>query len=705
MAMDRAISLSTRIDELPGIAARSIPGLRELGLTNLGKLIAHLPLRHERLEAEAAVEDLEAERIVSARGEITATRVVLRHPKRFEAVLMDNGQRLDLVWFHALYMREKILPGMRLRVQGKAKKYGPGLQIANPKIEILKDEAEPVATRARLRPVYPANERIKSVAIERAIESVLPRALPLLEDHLPPELLEARELPSLARAYELIHRPRTEGDLEEGRRRLAYDELLLLQLGVQMKRNQLRREMSAPPLPCTEAIDRRIRGRLPFELTASQNSALQEIAADVARSTPMNRLLQGDVGSGKTAVAAYAMLLSVAAGHQAALMAPTELLAEQHYATLRELLAASRVEIRLITSSQEPAARRAALGEIASGEASLVIGTHALLEETVRFKSLGLAIIDEQHRFGVHQRAALRAKGEKERVTPHVLVMTATPIPRTLALTMFGDLDVSSIRGLPPGRVPTRTRIVARPRRREVYDFARQRLEKGEQAFVVVPAIDSREESDSTQTVTGVKELLAELQSGAFAGVAMGMLHGRLKARDRAEIMAKFRAGDIRCLVATTIVEVGVDVPNATLMIIEHADRFGLAQLHQLRGRVGRGARAGVCVLVSDEPEDAEPSVATQRLQLLVETTDGFRLAEGDWALRGSGGFFDTRQSGLTSLRVADLVRDRDLLEVARRDAQDWIGRSPLLKGPGEGLVLRRLMKTFGTELGLVAVG
>jgi len=702
MPAERAISLSTKLEDLPGIPARLFPGLRELGLTNLGKLIAHLPIRHERLEAEAPVDELEAGHIVSARGEITATRVVLRRPQRFEAALMDDGRRLDLVWFNALYMRDKIKPGMRLRVQGKAAKYGPGLQIANPKFEILKDEAEPVQGESRIRPVYSANERIKSPAIEQAITGVLDLALPLLKDHLPESLIASRELPPLPRAYELIHRPQNEGDADEGRRRLAYDELLLLQLGVQMKRAHLRQQLRSPALALTDAIDKRIRARFPFVLTPSQNHAIAEIAHDLSLSTPTNRLLQGDVGSGKTAVALYAMLMAVASGHQAALMAPTELLAEQHHATIRELLRDSKVEVRLVTASQSN--RDATVKDIDSGKAGIVIGTHALLEENVRFKSLALAIIDEQHRFGVHQRAALRAKSQIAGTTPHVIVMTATPIPRTLALTMFGDLDVTVIKGLPPGRAAVKTRSVTRSKRAEVYAFLRQRLDKGEQGFVVVPAIDSREQTDSAATVTGVRELVKELETGALDSISVAPLHGRMKPSLRAETMDRFRAGDVRCLIATTIVEVGVDVPAATVMVIEHADHFGLAQLHQLRGRVGRGKNPGVCILIADEAT-AESPEPNPRLELLVQTTDGFKLAEGDWQIRGSGGFFDTRQSGLSSLRVADLHRDRELLELARRDARDWIERSPSLTGPDEALVLRRMMKTFGSELGLVAVG
>jgi ATP-dependent DNA helicase RecG len=712
------LSLSTPIAEVPGITERVAASLRELGLVNLGRLLAHLPLRHEMIEAETSVAELVPDRIGCARGEITATRVVMKKPRpRFEAVLIDEGQRLDLVWFNQTYLRDKVRPGLRLRVQGPVKRFGPGVQMSNPKFDVLAEDADPPSTKARIRPVYPASERVKSLVIEKAIDKVLDLALPLVEEHLPEPLRVAREMPTLADAYRLIHRPQNEGDAEHALRRLAYDELLMLQIAVHLKRSRLRLELKAPALGATPEIDRRIRERFPFELTASQNDAIAEITQDLATATPSNRLIQGDVGSGKTAVALYAMLLAVGAGHQAALMAPTELLAEQHLDSIEGILKGSRVRIALLTGSTQ---NEQLLADIAAGKVDLILGTHALLAEQVKFKSLALAVIDEQHRFGVHQRATLREKASDEKSTPHVLVMTATPIPRTLALTVFGDLDVSVIRGLPPGRKPTKTRAVTTDLRGEVYDFVRQRLEKGEQAFVVVPAIDgsaseamsdmgdaTSEAKGTTPEIKSVRELVRELSSGPLAGVSIAPLHGRMNHDERQRTMEQFRSGTIQCLVATTIVEVGVDVPNATIIVIEQAERFGLAQLHQLRGRVGRGKKSGVCVLVSDlaASKAAEATDAQRRLQLLVDTTDGFRLAEGDWELRGSGDFFKAAQSGRTPLKVADLFRDRTLLDLARRDAMEWVLRSPRLDQPEEQLLHRRMMKAFGTTLGLVVVG
>lgn len=720
---DNPVTLATPLRDLKAIHARSRAGLEALGLTNLGRLIAHLPMRHEMLEEETPIASLEPDRIGSARGEVSATRVVMTRPRpRFEAVLCDEDERLDLVWFNQTFLRDRIKAGTRLRVQGNVRVHGPGLQMINPTFEILAAE-EPPRQHARLRPVYPASEAIKSAAIERSILATLDLALPLLEDHLPETLRRERELIGLAQAYERMHRPASEQEVAQARRRLAYDELLLLQLGVQLKRSQWRRRLCAPALPLEPAIDRRIRARLPFALTQAQERVVAEIAADLALPTPMNRLLQGDVGTGKTAVAAFAMLTAAAHGHQAALIAPTEILAEQHHAALSRLLDQSQVRVGLLTGSLSDSQHAALAEQLRDGSTQLVVATHALLDPSIAFRSLALTIIDEQHRFGVEQRSALRGRaaaslappGSDALPTPHVLVMTATPIPRTLALTWFGDLDVSTLDAPPPGRVPVRTRLVGAQSRPDVYAFVKDRLARGEQCMIVAPTIDSSGSvdeddvpaSDLPAPMSGVRELAAELEAGPLQGFTVAALHARLPRASRAAIMERFRNGTVHALVATTVIEVGVDVPNATVMVIEHADRFGVAQLHQLRGRVGRGTKGGVCVLVSDAPPLGEQtqSPTRQRLELVASTTDGFRLAEGDWALRGSGDFFSTRQSGVSPLQVADLVRDRELLEMARRDARAWIEQSPELDRPQDALARRRLVKTFGKSLGLVLVG
>ncbi|MCC6677708.1 MAG: ATP-dependent DNA helicase RecG [Phycisphaerales bacterium] len=708
------LTLTTPLAEVPGIQPKQASLLATLGLTNLGRLIAHLPHRHERHEAESPIKDLVPNQIVSARGEVTASRWVPRGRRpRLEAVLLDGTGRLDLVWFNMPYMRERIRPGVRIRVQGQGKRMLGGLRMVNPHTEILhEDRGDPGMREERLRPVYPASERVPSSLIERAIASALPHALPLIEDHLPDAFRAARNFPALSDAYRMQHRPGTEDEVAASRRRLAYDELLLLQLGVHLKRAHLRSFLKAPALRWSEKIDEHIRARLPFTLTPAQAEVVREIVADLSKATPTNRLIQGDVGAGKTVVAAYAMLLAVADRQQAALMAPTEILAEQHFASLSDMLKGSGVRHAILTGATPKAEREATLAGVASGTIDLLIGTHALLTESVKFDSLAVAVIDEQHRFGVHQRATLRTKGGEETITPHVLVMTATPIPRTLAITLFGDLDISTIRGLPPGRRPVKTRVVAPDKRGEVYSWLRQRLDQGDQAFIVAPAIDSPESFEGEEITGGdqpgapgplanVHALKKELEADPLKDKHLAVLHGRLKPQTRDTIMARFRAGQIDALIATSVIEVGIDIPNATTMVVENADRFGLAQLHQLRGRVGRGVKPSACILVA-EPQTPE---ATQRMRVMAEVGDGFALAEKDMEIRGPGELFGTRQSGLPPFKVADLARDLELLAMARRDAAEWIAGSPTLHKPEETLIRRRLMKTYGESLGLVDVG
>ena len=692
------LTLISPIENVPSVGPRRGEAFRRLGIPSVAHLLFHLPHRHEREEAEAPIKALIAGAVVTARGEITATDMIPRGRKpRFRAVLTDHTGRLDLIWFHGGYLRDKIQPGMRLLVQGKAKRHpraghnDNALQLINPKWEVLPETDDPPAiAETRLRPVYPASEELSSVAIENAVDAILEPALALIEDHLPPHYRKERELPELADAYRMMHKPTSADDVVQARRRLAYDELLMLQLGVHMRRAHLRQTMHAPALNWTEQIEGRIMARIPFTLTKGQRRVIDELIADLTKPTPANRLIQGDVGSGKTVVALYAMLMAVASGKQAALLAPTELLAEQHTQSISDLLEGSQVKVELLTGSLSHPERSSALGRIERGEADIIIGTHAVLTEGVAFDDLAVAIIDEQHRFGVRQRAVLREKAGDEHSMPHTLVMTATPIPRTLSLTIFGDLDVSTIPDLPPGRQPIKTVVLPERDASVAYEAMRKRIDRGEQGYVVVPAVDAEE-------LRNVRTTMERLEQGALAGKRLAAVHGRLKRQTRDAIMARFRLGQIDALIATTVIEVGVDVPNATTMIVEHAERFGLAQLHQLRGRVGRGAVDSECFLIGD-PTTPE---AQARLAALATTTDGFALAERDFEIRGPGEMFGSRQSGLPPFRVADLTRDLDLLGMARRDASAWIDRSPTLNAPTEELLKRRLLKAYGVELGL----
>lgn len=699
------ITLLTPLAKIKGIGPKTAQDLKTLGLTNLGRLIAHLPMRHEFQAAESSINQLVPGQIVSARGEITATRVGpggKRSKSRFEAVLMDDSGRVELTWFNQPFIQDRVKPGMRFRVRGKLTRYGPSLQIVNPSLESLDGDKELAVRDERLRPVYPANEFVASWRIEKAMQAVLDRALPLIEDHLTEAFRRERGMPCLSEAYRMQHRPSGDEDVRTSRRRLAYDEFLLLQLGVQMKRAHLRRTLKAPSLRYTPQIDAHIRARFPFTLTPGQEEAVKDLVRDLTSGTPTNRLIQGDVGSGKTLVALYAMLLAVAGKHQAMLMAPTEILAEQHFASISRILDGSSVRVALLTGATPKSERADTLAALLDGSLDIIIGTHALLSEGVRFKSLAVAVIDEQHRFGVSQRATLRERGTgadaaKEPTTPHVVVMTATPIPRSLGLTLFGDLDISTIRGLPPGRKPIKTVLADFQTRDDVYARVRKRIQKGEQAYVIAPAI----EDDDSGTLRGVTALAEELERRQLLGLRVGLMHGQLKHEERERVMDQFRGRELDVLVATTVIEVGVDVPNATVMIVEQAERFGLAQLHQLRGRVGRGPVESVCYLIST-PVTEE---STQRLKVMETESDGFALAEKDLELRGPGEVFGTRQSGLPPFRVANLATDLELLRLAQRDAMDLISASPTLSTPGEALLLRRVRKTHGESLGLADVG
>jgi len=710
--IDTPLKLSSDISLVAGIGPRSKLLYQRLGIHTVGDLLKHLPMRYERHLDEGSIAQADAmvgaedgsksAGVIAVRGEIATLRVQPGPRPRVEATLEDETGRVRLVWFNAPWLKQKIHAGATGLVQGEVKRFRGYLEMVNPKWTPLDGAPERESFDARLRPIYPATEDLASSRIEKSIVAVLPGAIPLVQDPMPESLRSLRALAPLGDSYRRMHQPADEDDMRGARRRLAYDELFLLQLGVMLKRWQLRRSAVAKELPLRGAIDERIRKRLPFQLTPDQDRVCAEIAKDLAAGQPMNRLLQGDVGSGKTAVAAYAMLLAAAHGAQAALLAPTEILAEQHVASLSRMLEGSGVRIGLLTGTLKAKERARVVAAAAAGELDWIIGTHALLAEGVHFHDLALVVIDEQHRFGVAQRAVLREKSSREHVAraPHVLVMTATPIPRTLALTVFGDLDVSTIRMSPPGRSPVTTRWVTPQTSTEIYRWLDPQLIAGDRAFIVVPAIDSQN-PDSDNALADVTTHLAWLQSGPLHGRRLGAMHGRLSAEERVHVMERFRSGELDAIVATTVIEVGVDVPQATVIVIEHAERFGLAQLHQLRGRVGRGAKPGTCILIGEPATDE----ALKRLEALVGTSDGFRIAELDLEIRGPGELVGARQSGLPPFRVADLVRDLDLLRDARRDAAELVQQDPLLEKPQHALLKRKLLHSYGEALGLADVG
>jgi len=647
--------LEAPLDSLTGVGPRIAARLRRLGLTTIRDLLEHRPRDYQRSVGESRIVDLFGEQEAVIVGVVRS--VSLRRPRRrltiLKATVADESGSIPAVWFNQDWLKDKLVPGTRVRLRG---------QLRRNEFNVKSYDLNGAAATADLAPIYPAGEeitppRLRALA-ERALEFV-----PNEPDPLPAALKARERLPRRADALYALHRPRTLEEAEAGRRRLAFDELLLLQLGLARRTREREQEVAAALGAPGELLEH-YRRALRFTLTDHQEAAIADIDRDLARSVPMQRLLQGDVGSGKTAVALYALLRAVERGYQGALMAPTETLAEQHFLTLEEICLELGVTCGLLTSSVGKRARDAAAG------ASILVGTHALIQEGVDLARVGVAVVDEQHRFGVEQRKAL-AEGR----TPHVLHMTATPIPRTLALTVYGDLAVSEIAKPPASRKPVVTRWVEERRAPEAYRRLTRLLREGRQAYVVCPLI---EESETSRARAAEAEA-ARLQRAELREFRVGCLHGKLKPADRRELMARFKAHELDVLVATTVIEVGVDVPNATVMIVQEADRFGLAQLHQLRGRVGRGAEQSFCLLVS-RPKEELTEAAVRRLEALVETTDGFELAEVDLELRGEGQLLGTRQSGLSDLRFTKLRADRPLLEKARAAAQELID----IEGPLE---------------------
>ena len=588
-----------------------------------------------------------------------------RNLKIVQAVVRDGeGTRVAAVWFNQTWVARQLPEGTELLVHGRLA--GDSFTVERHELAGRTEGLHTVG----LVPAYRASEEVSSAKLRDLVDQARPR-LRFLPDPLPARLRADEGLPLRADALAAAHRPRERDEAETARARLALEELLVLQVRVLGRRRELEEETSAPPLGEEGELIGRYRELLPFTLTPDQESAIAEIAADLASSRPMQRLLQGDVGSGKTVVALYALLRAVERGHQGALMAPTETLAEQHFLTVEEICNELGVRCELLTSSLPAAQRRAARDRLASGEADVAVGTHALIQDEVEFRSLAVAVVDEQHRFGVEQRRALG------KTTPHVLHMTATPIPRTLAQTVYGDLDVTEIARPPADRRPVVTRWVGHERSAEAYTRLRRHLGEGRQAYVVCPLVSESE----TVEARAAEQEAERLRAAELAGFRVGCLHGRLRTAERQEVMEAFKRGELDVLVATTVIEVGVDVPNATIMIVQEADRFGLAQLHQLRGRVGRGAEQSYCLLVS-RPKEELTEEAARRLEALVETADGFELAEVDLELRGEGQLLGTRQSGLSDLKFARLTRDRELIVRARKLAEALADEEDVVVGP-----------------------
>jgi len=641
--------LDAALDTLPGVGKAVTRQLAKLGLETVRDLLLHRPRDYQSAVGVSAIADLfgDDEAVISARVQRLSVRRARRRLTILRATVADATGEITAVWFNQEWLADKLQPGTRVRLRGR---------LRQGEFHVRKQDLNGGAATADLAPIYAASEELSSQRLAGLVAAALPHARDL-PDALPARVRARERLPLVSDAVLALHRPRSPDDAETGRRRLAFDELLVLQLGL-ARRRAARAEAVAPALGEPGELLGRYREALPFRLTPHQEQAIAELDGDLRRPEPMQRLLQGDVGSGKTVVALYALLRAVEAGWRGALMAPTETLAEQHFLTIDELCRGLGVSCGLLTSSSPKRER------LSAGAADVVVGTHALIQEGVELERLAVAVVDEQHRFGVEQRHAL-AEGR----SPHVLHMTATPIPRTLALTVYGDLAVSELTRPPADRKPIVTKWVTAERSSEAYTRLRRHLADGRQAYVVCPLV-SESETVEARAAEQEAERLARAELRDFR---VGCMHGKLRPAERRALMARFKSGELDVLVATTVIEVGVDVPNATIMIVQEADRFGLAQLHQLRGRVGRGAEQSYCLLVS-RPKEQLTDSAVARLEALVRTTDGFELAEVDLDLRGGGELLGRRQSGLSDLRFTRLRADRPLLERARRTAEELVG-------------------------------
>ncbi|MCA9243798.1 MAG: ATP-dependent DNA helicase RecG [Phycisphaerales bacterium] len=681
--------LDMAIQYLRGVGPKRAAAFAELGVRTVGDLLEYLPFRYEDDAGDCPVQDLRPGMFATVRGQITRFGGQYPHAT---ATLHDETGAVTLRWFNRSPRGAGVYRDGYVSATGKVQEFNGGLEIIQPRVRQFANEKALFAERfeGRRVGVYRATAELKAPVIRATIESVLSHADLAIDDPLPPAIRKELDLPPRATALREAHQPSDQARLEHARRRLAFDEFFLLELGMALKRRSIRGEPRGQALKVTGAIDERIRARLPFRLTPSQDKVIAEITSDLEQAYPMTRLLQGDVGSGKTVVAVYAALVAIANKRQAAIMAPTEILAAQHFANIERYLADSRVNYRLLRGGMSKRDRAELLGAIESGEIDLVVGTQALIQKDVGFRDLALVVVDEQHKFGVLQRHTFRTKAAR---TPHYLVMTATPIPRTLAMTVFGDLDVSTIRQSPPGRGVTTTRVLPSVALERTLLDLRPRLEAGEQAYFVCPVIGESEEETAkaapaprrTKTPPPLAPKLRSaideferLRKGPWRDLPLGLLHGGMSQEDKDATLARFARGEIRGLISTTVVEVGVDVPNATIMVVQHAERFGLSQLHQLRGRVGRGGSDGLCLLV----RHARGAKAKERLQVMCETTDGFRIAERDLAFRGPGELLGTRQHGLPEFRVADLMTDFELLELARDAAFALVQRDPKLTAP-----------------------
>ncbi|MDR2169947.1 MAG: ATP-dependent DNA helicase RecG [Planctomycetaceae bacterium] len=697
MSSEKLDSLYTPVQFLKGVGSVRGEHLNRIGIKRAYDLLFNFPRDYLDLTDHCEVTQLQPDKIQTVAGIIESWESRSTRRGKMQALFVDCGAGfVKALWFNMPFVVRDFAYHRRVMLTGKAKFDHPYWIMMHPQITYLADNEDGSEIESDpFLPIYPLTEGVKQYHLRKIMREILPEYASKLEEVFPQDFLAAHELLPIAEAVKAIHFPASKREIVLAKRRFVYQELFILQLGLAIRRLQHRTKLKATPLPSNHSIDVRIRQRFPFQLTEAQENAIKEILADMSQATPMNRLLQGDVGSGKTVVAIYAMLVAVANGSQAVFMAPTEILARQHLRTINRMLENSRVNVVPLLGGQRPTERAAILQDISSGAANIIVGTQAIVYGEVPFQKLGLVVIDEQHKFGVMQRAALKTN---EKFDPHYLVMTATPIPRSVAMTVFGDLDVSVMRGLPPGRQKVVTYISNPEDRAKWWDFVARKIRVNRwQAYVVVPLVEESENFDARS----LNEVYEQLSNGVFAGFKIGILHGRMSSEEKDRIMFDFRTGEIEILIATTVIEVGVDVPNANLMTIESAERFGLSQLHQLRGRIGRGKKPGYCtVFTSNQNDDAQ-----KRLAAFASTSDGFKLAEEDLKIRGAGDLFGTQQHGIPPFKIADLSRDMEIVAEARKDAIEMVTSDPGLANPEHAKLRSQMLKRYGAVLNLGDVG
>ncbi len=685
--------LSTEVQFLKGVGPERGLLLHRVGLKTVLDVLFQFPRTYQDMSTVCPVAELEEGVAVTVRGVVEEIdqRTTMSGKVMVGVLIKDESAFLRATWFNQPFVRKRFRRGGTVMLSGTPKRAGMRWEMTHPRIQ--NSETSDDAEKGEILPVYPLTEGLKQTHMRRIVANALDEYSRDVQEVLPETLIAENDLWSIHAALANIHFPRTIEALDAARRRFVYQELLVLQLALAIRKHQLVTSRRAEPIEATAQIDARIRRLFKFTLTDGQEQAIQEVVADLNRAVPMNRLLQGDVGSGKTLVAIYSMLVATAQGFQAALMAPTEVLARQHYETLSRTLSQARVNVALWTGQLSSAQRRETKEQIESGVVNLVVGTQALVHSDVDYARLGLVVIDEQHKFGVAQRARLRDAA----AAPHYLVMTATPIPRTVAMTAFGDLDVSTLRDHPPGRQEVKSYLVVEEERERWWEFFRKQLRQGRQGFVITPRLTESESQD----VLSVEESFESLCNGELEEFRLELIHGRMSAEEKQVVMDSYRRGDTQVLVATTVIEVGVDIPNASVMTIENAERFGLAQLHQLRGRVGRGSYAGYVGVFAGSLED---ELRRERLEAFVSTNDGFELAELDFQMRGPGDLMGTKQHGLPPLRIADLIRDEAVLVEARELARSLVA-SQQLQTPEYENLRRQVIVRYGKRFQLGDVG